>query len=221
MKLVAALAVVLVAAAFFALGGHEHLTVESVKARWAELESLYDARPAATMAGLFLAYVVLTAASLPGGAVATLAAGALFGAVTATVLVSFASSIGATLAFFLSRYVLRDWVEARFGARLRRLEGDDAFYLFLLRLLPVVPFFLVNLGMGATRIRPWTYYWVSQLGMLPGSFLFASAGANLADIESPWDVLTPGVLLPLAALGLLPLAGRKFFMKKRGSSDGR
>lgn len=170
------------------------------------------------LAAFFLGYVVLATTSLPGGAAATMTAGALFGPLKATLLVSFASSIGATLAFLLSRYLLRDAIEKRWGARLahiqRGVERDGACYLFFLRMVPAVPFLLVNAGMGLTRMRAWTYYWVSQLGMLAGTFLFASAGAGLAAAASPWDVLSPGVLGAFAALGLAPLALKKLFAKR-------
>jgi len=162
------------------------------------------------LAAFFLGYVLLATTSLPGGAAATMAAGALYGAATATVLVSFASSIGATLAFLLSRHWLREAVERRFGNRFQAaLERDGACYLFLLRLVPLVPFMAVNAGMGLTRMRTWTYYWVSQLGMLAGTFLFANAGARLAGAASPADVLSPGVLASLAALGVLPLLAKR------------
>jgi uncharacterized membrane protein YdjX (TVP38/TMEM64 family) len=196
-------------AAFFAFGLYQHLTLESLKARYGEIVQFYEARPVAALAGFFMVYVLVATTSLPGGAAATMTAGALFGTVTATIVVSFASAIGATLAFLAARYVFRDAIERRFGGRLREgVERDGAFYLFLLRLVPLVPFFVVNAGMGLTRIRTWTYYWVSQLGMLAGTFLFANAGARLAAVQSPWDVLTPGVLTALAVLGAAPLAAR-------------
>jgi uncharacterized membrane protein YdjX (TVP38/TMEM64 family) len=135
------------------------------------------------LAAFFLGYVLLATASLPGGAAATMAAGALYGAGTATLLVSFASTIGATLAFLCSRHLFREAAERRFGAQLERLnrglERHGALYLFLVRLVPAVPFLAVNAGMGLTRMRVWTYCWVSQLGMLAGTFVFASAGAAL------------------------------------------
>jgi uncharacterized membrane protein YdjX (TVP38/TMEM64 family) len=136
------------------------------------------------LAAFFLGYVVLAASSLPGGAAATMAAGALYGTAKATLLVSFASSIGATLAFLLSRHFFREPVERRFGRQLERLnrglERHGALYLFFVRLVPAVPFLAVNAGMGLTRMPVWTYYWVSQLGMLAGTFAFAAAGAQLA-----------------------------------------
>jgi pyruvate/2-oxoglutarate dehydrogenase complex dihydrolipoamide dehydrogenase (E3) component len=142
----------------------------------------------------------------------TLAAGAIFGVTTGTLVVSFSSTIGATLAFLASRYLLRDTVQARFGQRLRPVnEGmakDGAFYLFSLRLVPVFPFFAVNLLMGLTPIRVWTYYWVSQVGMLLGTVVYVNAGTQLARIDSLRDIASPGLLASFAALGLLPWAGK-------------
>ena len=138
------------------------------------------------LAAFFLGYVLFAATSLPGGAAATMTAGALYGALTATVLVSFASTIGATLAFLAARHFFRDRVERRFGERLAPIHAGiarrGALYLFFIRLVPAVPFLLVNTGMGLTRMRVWTFYWVSQLGMLAGTFAFASAGAGAARI---------------------------------------
>jgi uncharacterized membrane protein YdjX (TVP38/TMEM64 family) len=138
------------------------------------------------IAAFFFGYVLLATTSLPGGAAATMTAGAVFGAGTATLVISFASSIGATLAFLLSRHFFRERVEQRFGPRLARLhdgiERHGALYLFLIRLVPAIPFLLVNTGMGLTRMRTWTFYWVSQLGMLAGTFIFATAGAQLGGI---------------------------------------
>jgi uncharacterized membrane protein YdjX (TVP38/TMEM64 family) len=171
------------------------------------------------LAAFFLGYVLLATTSLPGGAAATMAAGALFGAATATLLVSFASTIGATLAFLITRFFLKDHLERRFGSRLRRLhegvERDGAYYLFVLRLTPGVPFLVVNAAMGLTRMRTWTYYWVSQLGMLAGTLLFANAGSRLAQMQSPADVFTPGIIAAFAALGVLPIAARKVYAALR------
>jgi uncharacterized membrane protein YdjX (TVP38/TMEM64 family) len=136
----------------------------------------------------FVVYVAVTALSLPGAAIMTLAGGAVFGLLWGTVLVSFASSIGATLAFLASRFLLRDWVQARFGERLRAInagvEKEGGFYLFTLRLVPVFPFFMINLLMGLTPMRAWTFYWVSQVGMLAGTMVYVNAGTQLAGIDS-------------------------------------
>jgi uncharacterized membrane protein YdjX (TVP38/TMEM64 family) len=214
---------VLGVAAFFAAGGHHALTLESLRAKFDDLEALYGAHPAATIAGFSAAYVLLATSSLPGGAVLTMVAGALFGLVKATLVVSFASSVGALLAMLLARYVLRDWIRSRFGERLRRLdegiERDGALYLFMVRLVPAIPFFLVNLGAGLTRMRAWRYYWVSQLGMLPGTLVFVHAGRRLAEIDSPRDVLSPGVLGALALLAALAYGSR--LLKRRSESAAR
>jgi pyruvate/2-oxoglutarate dehydrogenase complex dihydrolipoamide dehydrogenase (E3) component/uncharacterized membrane protein YdjX (TVP38/TMEM64 family) len=162
--------------------------------------------------GYFAAYVALTALSFPGAAIMTLAGGAIFGLGLGLLIVSFASTIGATLAFLTSRYLLRDWVQGKFGARLAAInagmERDGAFYLFSLRLVPVFPFFVVNLLMGLTPIRTLTYFWVSQIGMLLGTAVYVNAGTQLAGISSLRDVASPGLLVSFAALGLLPWIGK-------------
>ncbi|HYG31156.1 MAG TPA: FAD-dependent oxidoreductase [Allosphingosinicella sp.] len=199
-------------AAFFALGLHHTLTLEALKARQAELAALLEARPALLIGAFFLLYVAVTALSLPGAAVMTLAAGAIFGLVTGTIIVSFASTIGASLAFLSSRYLLRDWVRARFGSKAaaidRGIERDGAFYLLTLRLIPAFPFFLINLAMGLTAMRLVAFALVSQAGMLPGTIVYVNAGTQLARIESGMDVLSPALLASLVALGLFPLIAR-------------
>ncbi|MFC0679917.1 FAD-dependent oxidoreductase [Lysobacter korlensis] len=188
------------------------LDLGALKARQQALQEAVAARPLASAAAFFALYVAVTAISLPGAAIMTLAAGALFGLLEGTLLVSFASSIGATLAFLASRFVLRDSIRARYRERLqgfdRGIERDGAYYLFTLRLVPVVPFFLVNLLAGLTALRAGTFYLVSQVGMLPGTIAYVYAGTQLARIESPADVLSPGLLAAFAVLGLLPLVMR-------------
>ena len=206
----------LAAAAFLAwqAGLFQLLTLDALKARQAEFQALYAARPLAVLAGFFALYVAVTGLSLPGAAILTLAAGALFGLVTGTILVSFASTLGATLAFLAARYLFRSPVEARFGDRLaainRGLEKDGAFYLFTLRLVPIFPFFLINLVMGLTRIRASTFAWVSQIGMFAGTIIYVNAGTELAKIDSLKGILSPGLLLSLAALGLFPWFAKAF-----------
>jgi pyruvate/2-oxoglutarate dehydrogenase complex dihydrolipoamide dehydrogenase (E3) component/uncharacterized membrane protein YdjX (TVP38/TMEM64 family) len=209
--LVAMLAAV---AAFVAFDLGRFLTLEAVKARQSELQSWVAARPFASAAAFFGLYVSATALSLPGAAtVMTLLGGALFGFGWGLLLVSFASSIGATLAFLASRYLFRDAVRARFGERLAALdEGvrrDGAFYLFTLRLIPVFPFFLVNLAMGLTPIAARTFYGVSQLGMLAGTAVYVNAGTSLAGIDSLRGLLSPALLGSFVLLGLFPLLARK------------
>lgn len=208
--IILALSLALLGFFYFDLG--ELLTLDNLKSRLGEIDAFYRANPLLVIAVFFAAYVLLTAASVPGAAIMTLAAGAIFGVFTGTLVVSFASSIGATLAFLASRYLLRDWVQQRFGSRLKTLnagiERDGAFYLFSLRLVPVFPFFVINLAMGLTPIRSWTFYWVSQVGMFLGTVVYVNAGTQLARIESPSDVASPTLLASFAALGLLPWIGK-------------
>lgn len=198
---------------FFALDLGQYLKLSTIKSSQAQLEAWRAAQPLQTALIFFAVYVLATALSLPGAAVLTLAGGAIFGLGWGTLLISFASSIGATLAFLTSRWLLGDWVQARFGERMASLNAgmakDGAFYLFTLRLVPVVPFFVINLAMGLTRIRTLTFYAVSQLGMLAGTVVYVNAGTQLARIDSLSGVVSPGVLGSLVLLGLFPLVARK------------
>jgi pyruvate/2-oxoglutarate dehydrogenase complex dihydrolipoamide dehydrogenase (E3) component/uncharacterized membrane protein YdjX (TVP38/TMEM64 family) len=205
--------IVLAAAAFFAAGGQRYLSFESVKAQQQALTDYYAMHQLRTIALFFVGYVVVTALSFPGAALMTLLAGAIFGLATGTLIVSFASSIGATLAFLASRFLFRDAVQARFGAQLRGINAgvarEGGFYLFTLRLIPVFPFFAVNLLMGLTPIRAATFYWVSQLGMLAGTLVYVNAGTQLARIASPRGILSPGLLGAFVLLGVFPLLAKK------------
>lgn len=204
----------LVAAALIAwqMGLGDTLTLESLKASQAGFQLLYAAQPAMVLVAFFALYVAVTGLSLPGAAILTLAAGALFGLVTGTILVSFASTLGATLAFLAARTLFRTPVEARFGDRLGALnsglEKDGPFYLFTLRLVPIFPFFLINLLMGLSRIPTRTFAWVSQAGMLAGTIVYVNAGTELAKIDSLSGILSPGLLLSFAALGVFPWIAR-------------
>jgi pyruvate/2-oxoglutarate dehydrogenase complex dihydrolipoamide dehydrogenase (E3) component/uncharacterized membrane protein YdjX (TVP38/TMEM64 family) len=209
--LLAALAVLL--AVFFALDLGRFLSLASIQARQADLQAWRDGQPLLA-AGLFFAvYVAVTALSLPGAAVMTLVAGALFGLGWGTLIVSFASTIGATLAFLAARWLLGGWVQARFGDRLAALNAgiarEGGFYLFTLRLVPVLPFFVINLAMGLTTLRTWTFYWVSQLGMLAGTLVYVNAGTQLGRITSLSGIVSPGVLGSLVLLGVFPLIAKK------------
>ena len=205
--------VVAVIAAWFAFDLGRFLSLEYIKSRQAEFAALYDARPLAVGGVFFLVYIAVTGLSLPGAAVLTLAAGAIFGLVAGTLIVSFAASIGATLAFLASRYVLRDSVEARFGNRLAEIDKgiakEGAFYLFTLRLVPLVPFFVINLVMGLTKMKAATFYWVSQLGMLAGTIVYVNAGTQLAQIETLSGILSPAVVGSFVLLGVFPLVAKK------------
>ena len=204
--IIAALAALVAAYFFFGLG--DYLTVEGIKQVAGDVGAYYERNPAQVIVGFFFVYVAVAAASLPGAAVMTLAAGALFGVLVGTIIVSFASTLGATLAFLASRYVLRDGIEARFGERLRTvnqgLERDGAFYLFTIRMIPLFPFFVVNLVMGLTRIGTWTFAWVSQVGMLLGTIVYVNAGTQLARIDSLSGIASPAVLASFALLGIAP-----------------
>ncbi len=207
-------------AAVFLSGGARLLQPENLRSLREAMEGFSRRNPLEAAAGYFAAYVAVTALSVPGAAAMTLLGGAVFGLAEATLLVSFASSIGATLAFLASRTLLRDWVQARFSARLKRLnsgiEEEGAFYLFALRLVPAFPFFLVNLAMGLTPLRARTFYWVSQLGMLPGTLLYVYAGTQLAQFRLSWGLAAAFVLL-----GFFPLAAKRtlaFVRARRVSS---
>jgi pyruvate/2-oxoglutarate dehydrogenase complex dihydrolipoamide dehydrogenase (E3) component/uncharacterized membrane protein YdjX (TVP38/TMEM64 family) len=208
------LLVVLVAivAAFFAFDLGSLLTLENLKARQGEIASLVRERPLLVAAAFFAVYVLVTSASLPGAAILTLAAGAIFGLWQGTLIVSFASSIGASLAFLSSRYLLRDWVRSRFGKRAaaidRGIARDGAFYLLTLRLIPAFPFFLVNLAMGLTAMRLLTFYIVSQIGMLPGTLVYVLAGTQLGAIESTSDLVSPALIGSFVLLGIFPLIAK-------------
>lgn len=206
--------ILLVAAvAFWGLDLGRLLTLEQLRASRAELTALLDRDPAALIAGYFGIYVLVTALTLPGAAILTLGGGAVFGFWLALLIVSFASTIGATCAFLVSRFLLRDFVEARFGDRLAAIqEGirrEGAFYLFAVRLVPAFPFFLINLVMGLTPIRLRTFYWVSQVGMLAGTAAYVNAGTRLGELESASGLLSWKLLSAFAALGVLPLAAKR------------
>ena len=212
-RVVVAFAVLAALVGFLAAGGQRYLHFETLKTEQAALAARHSTHPWQAAALFFAGYVAYTGLSLPGAALLTLLAGAVFGLLWATVLVSFASAIGATAAFLLARFVLHDWVQSRFGARLvainRGVERDGAFYLFLLRLTPAVPFFLINLAMGLTPMRARTFYWVSQLGMLAGTIVYVNAGTQLARLASPRDVLSWRLAGALLALGIFPLLAKK------------
>ncbi|MDT8405633.1 MAG: FAD-dependent oxidoreductase [Methylococcales bacterium] len=184
------------------------LSLEVLQQQMARLEAYRQAHVWVVMVGYFLLYVLVTALSVPGAAVLTLAGGALFGLGVGVLLVSFASTLGATLAFLVARFLLRDWVAMRFAKRMASIDAgmrrDGALYLFTLRLVPVLPFFLINLAMGLTGIKTWTFYWVSQLGMLAGTLVYVNAGTQLAKLDSVAGILSPELLLSFALLAAFP-----------------
>lgn len=208
-------AVVVLIALFFAFDLQRFLTIEYLAAQGEAIAAFQAGNPWISAAIFFAVYVAVTGLSLPGAAIMTLIAGALFGLVTGVVIVSFASTIGATLAFAIARYLFRDAVRRRFERALvaidRGVEKDGAFYLFALRLVPAFPFFAINLAMSVTPITTWTFYWVSQVGMLLGTIVYVNAGAELGQIDSLSlsGILTPGLIVSFALLGLFPLLARK------------
>ena len=220
-KILVIIAIAVLFALFFAFDLQRYLTLAELKARQEAFQQFHAANRLLTLGLYFALYVVVTALSLPGAAVMTLAGGALFGFLPALIVVSFASSIGATLAFLVSRFLLRDWVQARFRDRLKALntgiEREGAFYLFTLRLVPVFPYFVINLVMGLTPMRTLIFYWVSQVGMLAGTAVYVNAGTQLGQLESLSGILSPGLLFSFILLGIFPLIARKGvdIMKKR------
>ncbi len=207
------LLIVALVVAFFAFDLGQYLNLATLKARQDDIAAFRQANPLLAAGAYFVIYIVVTALSLPGAALLTLAGGAVFGLWSGLLIVSFASTIGATLAFLISRFLLRDWVLARFGARLKTIDQgvqrDGAFYLFTLRLVPAFPFFLINLLMGLTAMKARTFYWVSQLGMLAGTVVYVNAGTQLARLDSLSGIVSPGLLASFVLLGIFPLIARK------------
>lgn len=211
LALLAGIAAIIVA--FKLMGLDMYLSFEYLKESQERFAAYYSANALLVIGLYMLVYIGVTALSLPGAAVMTLAGGALFGLLTGTIVVSFASTIGATMAFLVSRFLLRDWVQEKFQERLkavnRGIETEGSLYLFTLRLIPVFPFFVINLVMGLTRMRTWTFYWVSQVGMLAGTVVYINAGKELGKLESLKGILSPGLLFSFALLGIFPITVRK------------
>ncbi len=212
-KIIIAITIILGIIAFRYFELNQYLSLDYIKASQQKFLILYKNNPVLIIAIYMLIYIVVTALSLPGAAVLTLAGGGLFGLWIGTIVVSFASTIGATLACFVSRFLLQDWVSAKFGDKLetinKGIEKEGAFYLFSLRLVPLFPFFVINLVMGLTKIRLFTFYWVSQIGMLAGTIVYVNAGKELAKIDSLSGILSPSLLISFAILGIFPISIKK------------
>jgi len=202
----------------------DSLSLDSLAGREAELRQYQEQYPILVYGIAFLIYVAVTGLSLPGAAGLTLLFGWYFGFWRGLVLVSFASTMGATLAFFLSRYLFRDAIQRRFGDRLtafnKSLEQEGAFYLFTLRLIPAIPFFIINVVMGLTPIRPRTYWWVSQLGMLPGTAVYVYAGSSVPNLKTLAEkglggILSPQLIVAFVLLGIFPLIVKKVMQRLR------
>lgn len=225
-RIVVVTVVVGLAILFKVLNLGQYFTLSYVKASQEKFAAVYADHRLMVITAYMVIYILVTSLSLPGAAIMTLAGGALFGLLIGTIVVSFASTIGATLACFVSRFVLRDWVQGRFGDKLKEvnegIEREGTFYLFTLRLIPIFPFWLINLVMGLTEMPLRTFYWVSQVGMLAGTIVYVNAGKELARINSISGILSPGLILSFVLLGLFPIAIKKllpFYKSKKTISD--
>ncbi len=225
--------IVLAVVAVVIIGGYllfrDKLTLDALAASFDSVSGYKETHPVLVYGGAFLLYVVVTGLSLPGAAPLTLLYGWFLGFVPGVILVSFASTAGATIAFLLSRYLFRDWIQQRFGDRLatfnRALEREGSFYLFTLRLIPAVPFFVINVVMGLTPIPTRTFWWVSQVGMLAGTCVFVFAGANFPDLATLQEkglsgILTPNVIIAFVILGIFPFVVKKLFARFRPATVG-
>ncbi len=206
-------AAALIVAFFLAYDLDRYLTLSYIKESQAQLMRLYEQNPFMVIIAYMGLYVTVTALSLPGAVILTLVGGALLGLVTGTIVISIASTTGATLACFVSRFILRDWVEGKFGDKIasvnRGVEKEGPLYLFSVRLIPIFPFFVINLVMGLTRMPLRTFFWVSQLGMLPGTIVYVNAGKQLGQISSASGILSPSLILSFVILGVFPIAAKK------------
>ncbi|MEJ2467277.1 MAG: FAD-dependent oxidoreductase [Candidatus Thiodiazotropha sp.] len=212
-RLFLALGILILIGFYFTYDLGRFVSLDYFRAEQEAIMAWRNAEPLTAALLFSLLYIAATALSLPGAAILTLVAGALFGLVWGTLLVSIASTIGATLAFLMARFLMRDWVQHRFGEKIRtmneRVAKDGAFYLFTLRLVPLFPFFVINLAMGLTAIRAWTFFWVSQLGMLAGTAVYVNAGTQLAQIDSLQGILSPGLLASFVLLGIFPMIAKQ------------
>ena len=211
--------------AFKVLNLGQYLTLSFLKESLDKFNDLYEKHQVLVIAGYFIIYVLTTSLSLPGASPLGIVGGALFGFWVATLVVSFASTIGATLACFISRFLLRDWVQSKFSDKIAKvnegIEKEGAFYLFTLRLIPIFPFWMINLVMGLTKMPLSRFYLVSQIGMLPGTMVYVNAGKELAKIESIKGIFSPSLIISFALLGIFPIAVKKlvaFYRKRKEKS---
>ena len=199
--------------AFFFFDLRQWLTLDQLKSQQAALEAYRGEHPILVAALYISTYIVVAALSLPGAAIMTLSGGAIFGVFWGTLFANISASIGATLAFLIARFVIGDWIQTKFGDRIesinKGIEQDGAFYLFSLRLVPLFPFFIINVVMGLTKIKTITFLWVSSVGMIAGAAVYANAGTQLAKLDSLSGIASPGLLLSFVLLGLFPLIARK------------
>ena len=212
-KIIIAVIFVALIAAFFIFDLGQYFSLDYLKEQKDALNQFYSENPLLMLAVFFLIYVAVAALALPAATLLTVAGGALFGFWTGTIVVSFASSIGATIAFLLTRYLFHDAIQAKFGDRLKAIndgiEREGAFYVFGLRLVPLFPFVVVNSVLGLTKLKTITFYWASQLGMLAGTAVYVNAGTQLAEINSLGDIASPKLILSFVLLGLFPIIAKK------------
>jgi len=212
-KLILLAVIAILITLFFLFDLQQYLSLENFQAQRTDIVNFYEAHPWQTILIFFAIYVVVTGLSLPGATILTLAAGAIFGVLVGTIMVSFASTIGATLAFLVSRYLFKDFVQERFKSQLgpinRGVEKEGAFYLFALRLVPAFPFFVINLVMALTPIKTWKFYWVSQIGMFVGTIVYVNAGTQIGQLESLGGILSPALLFSFVLLGIFPFIAKK------------
>ena len=213
LRLFLLIGIAIIVGAFFYLDLQQLLTLDSLKSQHENILHYRNSHPVFAAVIFGLIYIAVTGLSLPGATLLTLAGGAVFGFLWGSLIISFASSIGATLAFLAARFLFRDLVNAKFTHQLKEIEvgfaKDGAFYLFSLRLVPLIPFFVINLLMGLTSIKAWTFYWVSQLGMFAGTLVYVNAGTQLNRIDSLSNILSPVLVGSFALLGIFPLITKK------------
>ncbi len=215
-------------ALYFILGIEDYFTLGYIKESQERLYALYTGDPFRFIGGFCLIYIIVVSLNLPGAAVLGLAAGAIFGVVKGTVIISFISSISATAGCFIARYIFRDFIVKKFPEKIARVnrgvESEGGYYLLTLRLIPLFPFFITNMAMGLTAMPFWKFYAVSQLGMLPGTILFVNAGSELGKIHSVSEIISPSILVSLVLIGILPVIGKKILLlikAKREKNSGK
>lgn len=227
MKAKIALVAVVIAliAAFFIFDLQQYFSFEYLKSQKDALNALYAEKPILIAGAFFLIYVTFAALALPAATILTLAGGAIFGFWTGMLLVSFASTIGATLAFIFTRFLFHDAIQAKFGDRLEAMntgiEKEGAFYVFGMRLVPIFPFVMINSLLALTKLKTWTFYWASQIGMLAGTAVYVNAGTQIAQIDNPGDIANPKLIISFVLLGIFPIIAKKAlgFLKARNSEE--
>ena len=223
-KVILIIIILIIVITFFTLDLHKFLTLDYLKNSNTSIMNYYNANPYTTITIFFIGYLLMAAFSLPGAAIMTIAAGAIFGLLIGTIIVSFASTIGATLNAFFARYLFRDYVEKKYKGKLKiinkGIKKEGVFYLFALRLIPVVPFFVINLVMGLTKMKLKTFYLVSQAGMLLGTAIYVNAGNEIAMIDSMRGILSPSLIFSLVLLGVFPIVIKKLINVYRKKKNG-